>query len=120
MRLLLIVALGVFVATAEASPWPVESSVAYAEELSLTCAKAAPESAAMYEARKIYLFSEDFDQIKKAQAGSGYSELRRWARDIIKNMSASDHSDECRSFLTRSNLALKQADPNDRKPAPVK
>lgn len=119
MRLFLIVGLGVFAATAEASPWPVDFSVAYVEELSLACAKASPESAPVYEARKSFLFSEDFDQVKKAQAGSGYPELRRWARDIIQNVSARDLAEECHSLLTRSNLALKQADPNDRKPVPV-
>jgi hypothetical protein len=120
MRLFLIVGLAVLAATAEASPWPVASSVAYVEELSIACAKAVPESAPMYEARKSFLFSEDFDQVKKAQAGSGYTELRRSARDIIQNVSASDLAEECRSLLTRSNLALKQADPYDRKPVPVK
>ncbi|MGZ4891569.1 MAG: hypothetical protein ACXV2B_04845 [Halobacteriota archaeon] len=121
MRLLIVLGLAVVSTAAPASPWPVEASVAYVEELSLACAKADPESASRYEAKKSFLFSEDLDRVKQAQSVQTYPDMRKWAHDTIQNANPKEIAEECRSFLAHSDLALKHADPdNKREPVPAK
>ena len=121
MRLLIALGLAVFGIVAQASPWPVEASIAYAEELSLACAKADPESASRYEAKKIFLFSEDLDRVKQAQSVQTYPDMRKWAHDTIQNATPKEIAEECHSFLVHSDLALKQADYEKRgEPIPAK
>jgi hypothetical protein len=88
--------------------------VAYVEELALACAKTDPDSASRYQAKKDFLFSEDIDRVKQAQSGTRYPDMRKWAHDTIRGASSKEIAEECRSFLTESDLALKQADPNER------
>lgn len=121
MRLLIALGLAVFGIVAQASPWPVEASVAYVEELSLACAKADPASASGYEAKKNFLFSEDLDRVTQAQSVPTYPALRKWAHDTIQNTTPKELAEECHSLLAHSNLALKQADYYKRgEPIPAK
>jgi hypothetical protein len=112
MRFLLAISLALLATTVSASPWPVEASVAYVEELSLACAKAEPEAALNYQARRDFLFSEWPDRVEQARTMRTYPDLRKWARDTITNASPKEFVDECHSFLTDSNLALRQVDPD--------
>jgi hypothetical protein len=114
MRLLIVLGLAFVSTAAEASPWPVEASVAYVEELALACTKLDPDSASRYEAKKNVLFSEDIARVKQAQSSTRYPDMRKWAHDTIRDASPKEISEECRSFLTESDLALKQPDPNKR------
>jgi hypothetical protein len=110
MRLLIPLGLAVFGTAAQASPWPVEVSIAYAEELSLICAKTDPVSASRYEAKKNSLFSEDIERIRQAQSVRSYPDIRKWAHDTLQNATPKEIAEECRSFLAHSDLALKRAD----------
>ena len=108
MRLLFTLGLAMFSVLAQASPWPVEAAVAYMDEFSLACAKAEPELASRYEAKKNFLFSENMEEIKQARASKTYPDMRKWARDTMQEFSAQTMAKECRSFLAYSESALKQ------------
>lgn len=114
MRLLFTLGLAIFSVVAQASPWPIEAAVAYMDEFSLACAKAEPESASRYEAKKNSLFAENMEEIKQARASKIYPDMRKWASDKMRDLSAKTMAEECRSFLADSSLALKQVDPEQR------
>jgi hypothetical protein len=121
MRLFIVLGLAVVSTAAPASPWPVEASVAYVEELSRACANADPNSAPRYEAKKNFLFSKDIDRVKQAQSVQTYSDIRKWAHDTIRDATPKEIAEECRSFLAHSNLALRQANYDERlEPIPAK
>lgn len=115
------VAIGLFghVPDVSASPWPIDVSVAYIEELQLVCAEAHPDAKAKFEARKQFLYSESQDRVNEAKASKTFSQARVWARDVLKNSNGADVAEQCSSFLTNSNLALKQDDSRNDQPVPV-
>ena len=110
MRLLLALGLATFSAAAQASHWTAEAAVAFIEELSLACAKAEPESASKYEAKKNFLFSQNIEGIEKAQSSSIDPETREWARNTIREFRAETMEKECRSFLADAEATFKPAD----------
>jgi hypothetical protein len=112
MRFLMTMNVALLATVASASPWPEEAAVAYVEELSLACAKAEPEAALGYEARKNVLFSEAPDRVEQARAAKTYPALRKWARDTIGNASPKEMDEQCRSFLADSDLALRGVNPH--------
>jgi hypothetical protein len=114
MRLLIVVCLTGLSTIAKASPWPAEASVAYVEELALACAKADPDLALRYEAKKDFLFSKDIHRVKQAQSGTNYPDMRKWARDTVRDASFKEIAKECRLFLIEADSAFEQAHPNKR------
>lgn len=89
--------------------------MAYVEELALACAKAEPKAALTYKAKRDFLFSELQDRVEQARAMRTYPDLRKWARDAMTNARQKEIVDECQFFLTDSNLALRQVDPDPRR-----
>jgi len=113
------IAVGTFAGTSSASPWPIEASIAYVEELQLACAKAQPAGKAKFQARKELLYSESPERVKQAMASPNYSQARNWARDTLGHSTTEALIAECSDFLTHSNLALKQPDQRMEDPVPT-
>lgn len=109
----------VFMRSAAASPWPLEASIAYMEELVVACAKASPEMTTTFLARKEFLYAEFPEKIKEAMASESYLPTRKWARAAIGESNTIDLAKECTAFLANSNLALKQSYPQKGEPLPV-
>lgn len=103
-----------------ASPWPVEASIGYVEELQLACAKLQPKKKMAFQSRKEFLFSEAPDVVSKVVESKDYDKIRSWARDEIARNNKKDVIDQCESFLVNSDLALHQKYPPDLKAVPVK
>ena len=93
---------------ANASPWPLEASVAYVEELQLACTKLYPERSLQFQARSALLFSGAPEVASKIKERADFDTLKKWARDEIASLSKDDLVGQCDSFLTNSNLAIRQ------------
>jgi hypothetical protein len=103
-----------------ASPWPVEASIAYVEQLELACARIQPEKKVALQSKMKLLFSEGPDVVSKARATKEFEQMKKWAQDEIVRLSEQDFIDQCDSFLANSDLALHQKYPTNPEPVPGK
>jgi len=94
-----------------ASPWPVEASIAYVEQLQLACARLQPEKKLALQSKMELLFSEGPDVVSKARAAKEFEQMKKWAQDEIVRLTKQDLIDQCNSFLANSDLALHQKYP---------
>lgn len=105
--------------TANASPWPLEASVAYVEELQLACIKLYPERSSQFQARSVLLFSGAPEVASKIKARADFDTLKKWARGEIASLGKDDLVGQCDSFLTNSNLAIRQEYHEIKQPVPA-
>lgn len=91
-----------------ASPWPVEASIAYVEQLQLACARIKPEKKVALQSKKELLFSQGPEAVSKARATKEFEQMKKWAQDEIVRLTEQDLIGQCDAFLANSDLALHQ------------
>lgn len=100
MRKFITVLLGVCIGEKDAcaSPWPVEASIAYVEQLQLACAKIRSEKKEAFQSRMELLFSEGAEVVSEARSAKEFGQLKKWAKDEIARLTERDLIDLCDSF----------------------